>query len=106
MTSYQWSGKDKKFYQPVLAKLYPNTYLFYPWDNTLNYWAEAPRFIKEKPAYLYFENINLKDKVMPELEKYIPKNYQLNEVFFNPETNEKIFKIETDIFVSELENAE
>ena len=105
MTSYQWSGKNKSFYKPVLAKLYPDSYMFYPWDNTLNYWAGELKITKEKPAYLYFENKNTEESVLNELGKYFPENYVLNEVFFNAETNEIVYQILLKENTSELENS-
>ena len=62
MCCYGWAGKQKEFFRPVLAKLFPDTYIYYPWDKTFNFWGNEPA-IKDlnKPIYVYFENNNLKD---------------------------------------------
>lgn len=94
MTSYQWAGRDKKFFQPVLAKLFPQTYIYYPWDKTLNYWGNEPTISAlEKPVYVYLENDKLKDDFLANIKKYLPEKYELLNVFFNQATNESIYKI-------------
>jgi len=60
MTSNEWAGKYKSFYRPTFAKLYPDTYMYFTWDNTLKFWGK-PLYLKtinnsKKPVFLYLEN--------------------------------------------------
>jgi len=60
MTSYAWAGRWQKEFKPALAKLYPNSYLFFTWDSTVRFWGDALTKKKivesNKPIYLYLEN--------------------------------------------------
>jgi hypothetical protein len=60
MVSYAWAGEQQKYYTETLAKLYPDTYLYFTWDNTLKYWGNELTLNKinesKKPVYLYLEN--------------------------------------------------
>ncbi|MFY9153594.1 MAG: hypothetical protein WAO52_16370 [Prolixibacteraceae bacterium] len=93
-TSYEWSGKDKAFFHPTLKKLYPDTYFYYPWDKTINYWGEDLN-IKDtdRPVYIYLENNNLKDTFLADTQAYFPQNYELQQTFFNEATNEAVYKL-------------
>jgi len=94
MSSYQWAGKDKSFFQPILAKLYPDTYIYYPWDKTINYWGNDLNIKDtEKPVYIYFENNQLKDTFLEDTRTYFPENFELIQVFSNEATNEAIYKL-------------
>lgn len=60
MYSTVWaSPKKQEEYKPILARLYPDTYNFFTWDNTMRYWGE--KFNAQKAAgsgkkiYLYLE---------------------------------------------------
>jgi len=60
MYSTVWaSHKKREEYAPILAKLYPNTYNFFTWDNTIKYWGEkfnAQKITESgKKIYLYLE---------------------------------------------------
>jgi len=37
MTAYAWAGRWQKDFQPALAKIYPDSYLFFTWDNTVRF---------------------------------------------------------------------
>jgi hypothetical protein len=60
MVSYAWAGDQQKYYTETLAKLYPDTYLYFTWDNTLKFWGNELSMNKinesKKPVYLYLEN--------------------------------------------------
>ncbi|MEI8115274.1 MAG: hypothetical protein WCI54_16705 [Bacteroidia bacterium] len=94
MCSYGWAGKQKEFFKPVLAKLFPETYIYYPWDKTVNFWGNEPN-IKEttKPVYIYLENNNLKDVFFADMKAYFPEKYELVRTFFNETTNEAVYKL-------------
>lgn len=94
MSSYQWAGKDKSFYLPTFTKLYPDTYIYYPWDKTFNFWGNEPSIKdSEKPVYIYLENDNQKDDFLNNTKKYFPENYELVRLFFNDATNEAVYKL-------------
>jgi hypothetical protein len=94
MCSYGWAGKQKEFFKPVLAKLFPDTYIYYPWDKTVNFWGNEPN-IKEttRPVYIYLENNNLKDVFFADTKAYFPEKYELVRTFFNETTNEAVYKL-------------
>ena len=94
MCSYGWAGKQKEFFKPVLAKLFPDTYIYYPWDKTVNFWGNEPN-IKEttRPVYIYLENNNLKDVFFADTKAYFPEQYELVRTFFNETTNEAVYKL-------------
>lgn len=54
-----WSGKPRALYRPVFKKLYPDSYMFFTWDNSMRFWND--RFdttgilLSDKPVYLYLE---------------------------------------------------
>ena len=60
MVSYAWAGDQQKYYTETLAKLYPDTYLYFTWDNTLKFWGNELTLKKinesKKPVFLYLEN--------------------------------------------------
>lgn len=94
MTSYQWAGKDKAYFYPTFAKLYPNSLMYYPWDKTFNSWGPEPDFVNmERPVYLYFENDNYKDEFLTNTKSNFPEVYKMEKTFSNPETNESVYRI-------------
>lgn len=60
MVSYAWAGDQQKYYTETLAKLYPDTYLYFTWDNTLKFWGNELSLEKinesKMPVFLYLEN--------------------------------------------------
>ena len=60
MVSYTWAGDQQKYHTETLAKLYPDTYLYFTWDNTLKFWGSELSLNKinesKKPVILYLEN--------------------------------------------------
>ncbi len=94
MCSYGWSGRQKDFFKPVLAKLFPDTYIWYSWDKTFNFWGKEPA-IKDtvRPVYFYFDDNSLKDTFLAENKTYLPEKYELNRTYFNQETNQAVYKL-------------
>ena len=60
MTSYAWAGDQQKYFKETLARIYPDSYLYFTWDNTIRFWGKELTFKKvtesRKPVYLYLEN--------------------------------------------------
>jgi hypothetical protein len=60
MISYSWAGSQQKYFNETLAKLYPDSYMFFTWDNTIRFWGNKLTLKKvtesKKPIYLYLEN--------------------------------------------------
>lgn len=96
--SYCWSGKQHAYFKPVLAKLFPNTYIYFSWDKTLNYWNNLP-VIEEmnKPVYIYLENENLKESFFSDTKAYLPEKYDLIRTFFNEQTNESVYRLVANV---------
>jgi len=94
MSSYGWAGRQKEFFKPTLGKLYPNTYIYYFWDKTVNFWADPPDFkTSERPVYIYLEHIKHKEIFLADTRNYFPENSRFEQTFFNPETNEVVFRL-------------
>jgi hypothetical protein len=97
MTSYQWGGKHKDRYRPVLAELYPNSYIFYPWDRTLNFWGDSLSVDGSKPVYVYFDRQSQREEFADSFAQFIPEDISWVQVFFNPDTEEIIYKLVKDL---------
>lgn len=94
MCSYGWSGRQHDYFKPVLAKLFPNTYIYYPWDKTVNFWGNEPNIIEtDKAVYIYLENEKFKETFLADTKAYFPVNYELTRTFFNETTNEVVYKL-------------
>ncbi|HAQ18197.1 MAG TPA: hypothetical protein DCR40_03070 [Prolixibacteraceae bacterium] len=94
MHSFGWSGRQKELFKPVLAELYPNSYIYFPWDNSMHFWANEPDYSQaSRPAYIYFLNDNLKDQFFKDAAKYFPEKYELTRTFFNEVTQEAVYKL-------------
>ncbi len=94
MTSYIWSLKQREFFKPAFARLYPNTYIYFFWDKTLNYWGAYPDFSRgDRPVYIYLEHFNHREALETDMKQYFPNAYQLEEVFANPATNEVVYQL-------------
>jgi hypothetical protein len=93
MTSYQWSARQKDFYKPVLAGLYPDTYLLYPWDRTLNFWGDPFRYDPERPLYIYFDKRIQKEELASTIHEILPDSLVWKQLFYQEETEEAIFRV-------------
>lgn len=96
MNTYMWAGKYRNNYHSTLAELYPNTYLFFPWDRTLYYWGEPIHIDGSKPVYIYYERLNQKEEFASSYQEFIPGDMEWEQVFFNPETEEVIFRLKSN----------
>ena len=94
MCSYGWSGRQHDYFKPVLAKLFPDTYIYYPWDKTVNFWGNEPA-IKEtnRPVYIYLVDENMKETFFADTKTYFPEKYELTRTFFNETTKESVYRL-------------
>lgn len=103
MYSTVWASHQKREeYQPILAKLYPNTYNFFTWDNTLRFWGEqfdAQKMMESgKKIYLYLER-NEEELYQRTISKLVEENSdpftaERTIVYNNPATNEIIYLLQ------------
>ncbi len=101
MSSYGWAGKQKELFKPVLGKLYPNTFIYYFWDKTVNYWADAPQLkTTDKPVYVYLEHFKHLEIFEKDMKPYFPENYRLEQVFANKSSDEVIYRLVRDPIAS------
>jgi hypothetical protein len=92
--SYRWAGRYQELFKPALAEIYPNTYVFFPWDNSMNFWGSEPDYGEPgRPAYIYFLTDDLKENFFKEAASYFPEKYDLTRTFFNETTNEAIYRL-------------
>lgn len=92
--SYRWAGRYQDFFKPVLAEIYPNSYVYFPWENSMNFWGKEPDYSEPgRPAYIYFLTDNLKEKFFQDAAQYFPEKYELTRTFFNETTNEAIYRL-------------
>ena len=97
-----WANyKKREEYYRILDKLYPNTYNYFTWDNTIKYWGEkfnAQKIIdSEKPVYLYLErnDEDLYNKTTAKLIEENGSDFQVTRVlvYLNPNTQEVIYRL-------------
>jgi len=102
MYSTVWANhKKQEEYKPILNKLYPDTYNFFTWDNSMRYWGEkfnAQKAVASgKKIYLYLERNEeeLYNRTISKLqeENGAPFNIQNDTVFLNNKTEEIIFRL-------------
>ena len=102
MYSTVWANhKKQEEYKPILNKLYPDTYNFFTWDNSMRYWGEkfnAQKAVASgKKIYLYLERNEeeLYNRTISKLqeENGAPFNIQNDTVFLNNKTGEIIFRL-------------
>lgn len=102
MYSTVWANHRKQEeYKPVLNKLYPDTYNFFTWDNSMRYWGE--KFNAENAAssgkkiYLYLERNEeeLYNRTISKLqeENGAPFNVERELIFLNDKTSEIIYRL-------------
>ena len=103
MYSTVWaSHKKQEEYKPILARLYPDTYNYFTWDNSMRYWGE--KFNAQKAAasgkkiYLYLERNEeeLYNRTISKLqeENGAPFDAVKSLVYENPVTKEVIYQID------------
>ncbi len=100
MYSFSMGGKNWPDYKEKLNKLYPDTYQYFTWDNTLKYWGESfnPGKIiaSGKPVYLYLQK-DKKELYNRTIHKLF-KNYKgftvkKKLIFENPQNGEAILQL-------------
>ena len=102
MYSTVWaSHKKQEEYKPILARLYPDSYNYFTWDNSMKYWGE--KFNAQKAAgsgkkiYLYLERNEeeLYNRTISKLheENGSPFEAEKDTVFLNDKTGEIILKL-------------
>lgn len=101
MVSYTWAGDQQKYYTETLAKLFPDTYLYFTWDNTLKFWGSELSLNKinesKKPVFLYLEN-DTPDLYQKTLQKFsfITDSSMVSSklLYRNEKTKELIYKLD------------
>ncbi len=100
MYSTVWSDHSlKPLYADVLAKLYPNTYLFTTWDDRFQYWGssfDAQQIIDSgKKIYLYLERDDeqLYNRTIAKMKEVSTSDFSADKVLLyrNPVTTEIIY---------------
>jgi len=101
MYSACWAGPRYNDYKDILAKLYPDTYQYFTWDNTIKYFGPefnpAKIIESKKPVYLYLENDTpeLMKKTMDKL--FLPKDSVSvlpDKIYRNEKTNEGLYALQ------------
>ena len=100
MYSFAMGGKQWPHYKEKLNKLYPDTYQYFTWDNTIKYWGKAfdPNsiIVSGKPVYLYLQrNTNsLYTRTIRKLFKNF-KGFTVKKklLFDNPQNGEAILQL-------------
>ncbi len=103
MTCYAWAGSQQKYFTETLAKVYPDSYLFFTWDNTIRFWGDelTQKKIEEshKPVYLYLEN-DAPELYQKTLDKFPFLTDSLKVapelLFSNEKTKEMVYKLNFD----------
>ncbi len=101
MYSFCMGGKNWPDYNSKLNKLYPNTYQYFTWDNSLKYWGE--KFDQNevaksgKPIYLYLEKNN-KKLLKKAIYRFFPdsnfnKRIKAKLIFENPVNGEGVVQL-------------
>jgi hypothetical protein len=102
MYSLVWANNEKRQeYAVNLGKLYPHTFNYFTWDNTLKYWAEPfdSQKIRDsgKKVYLYIERDEqaMFDKTIAKLhsEDTTLFNIESQLLYINPATTEVIYEL-------------
>lgn len=110
--SIVWANhKKREEYAAVLDKLYPHSFNYFTWDNTIKYWGErfsADSIINSgKKTYLYIERDEqaLFDKTIAKLhtEDTTQFNIESQLLYRNPATTEVIYELN---FNKPVENIE
>lgn len=101
MYSSCWAGVRFHDYTKLLEKLYPDTYQYFTWDNTVKHFGPefSPDKIIEskKPVYLYLENDTpeLMQKTIAKM--FLPRDSVTilpERIFRNEKTNEGLYSLQ------------
>ncbi len=97
-----WANhKKQEEYKPILNRMYPDTYNFFTWDNSMKSWGEkfnAQKVVASgKKIYLYLERNEeeLYSRTISKLqeENGAPFEVEKDTVFLNNKTGEIIFRL-------------
>ena len=104
--SHVWANYKKRMeYAPVLDRLYPDTWCYFTWDNSIKYWVKKfdAKSVAEsgKRIYLYLE-IGDKvsyEKTIAKLKEESPNGFNADStlLFRNPGTSEAIYEIKLSL---------
>lgn len=100
MYSFSMGGKNWPDYKEKLNKLYPDTYQYFTWDNSLRYWGKPfdphTATASGKPVYLYLEK-NRQELYNRTIHKLFEnhKGYTVKKklLFVNPQNGEAILQL-------------
>lgn len=103
MISYAWSGGHQKYYKETLARLYPDSYLYFTWDNTFRFWGTELTMDRinqlKKPVFVYLENNSpeLYQQTINQLD-FIPDSIKVTPtlLFQNEKTKETIYQLKLE----------
>jgi hypothetical protein len=99
MYSFCVAGRDWPKHNEKLNKIYPDTFFYFTWDNTIKFWGNPLNLSEiiesKKPVYLYLEK-NTNELYNRTINKIDPSNsfeIQRDTIFVNPENNEAIYQL-------------
>lgn len=102
MYSQVWANhKKREEYQSILNKLYPNSFSYFTWDNSMKYWGDIfnVQTIMEsgRPVYLYLERNEdeLYNKTILKLQEENEATFNVERILLyeNPNTTEVIYQL-------------
>jgi hypothetical protein len=102
MFSYCWaSHRRRPAYKSVLSKLYPNTYQYFTFDNTLKYWSEKLTLEKltdtTKNVILYLEknDTELYDRSIKKLQNEVKIDFHCDSILLyeNQNNQEVLYRL-------------
>lgn len=95
MHSFCVAGQNWPNYREKVAAIYPKTYLFFTWDNTIKYWGQDFNPANGDQVFIYLEN-DTNELLERTLHKFFDKKaYQpgkLDTLFLNPVNHEIIYE--------------
>src|SRR5665648_28314 len=95
MHSFCVAGQQWPNYREKLAAIYPKTYQFFTWDNTIKYWGQDFNPANGEQLFIYLEN-DSNVLLQKTLNKFFEgKTYQpdkLDTLFLNPINHEIIYE--------------
>lgn len=103
MYSIAWANNQKKAeYGEILGKLYPDTYNFFTWDNSMRFWGDKFNAEKAersgKPIYLYLEQNDeeLYNRTISKLQEENGAQFltERSLIFENQATKEAIYRLD------------
>lgn len=99
MYSFCVAGSGWPNHNEKLNKIYPDTYFYFTWDNTIKYWGNQFDPIEVinsgKPVYLYLEKNTdeLYQKTISKLDPNSTIEFSKNTIFVNKKNHEAIYQL-------------